>query len=192
MTSVEFWKHFWPNFASSVVTGILFTFIITLIIQQIRKPKLKVKLSIATGTKNRHSLIFYCINEGGVGLMPNELQWHIYFDLALRPEEEFKHPYRMIHFDDKPFNYFTGTNAESCLPGTSIELVTIPVKKNQAIADEFVSIDWLDQATYYYSITTTRGRMKHQSFWEIFKKRKVISDGSFVKRIIFEIKDKVL
>lgn len=191
MTETDFWKDFWPNFASSIVTGVLFTFVITFIIQQLRKPKLKISLSIGTGTKNRHSLTFYCINEGAVGLMENELQWHVYFDLALRPDESFSNPYKMIHFDNRPYNYFSGTNIESCLPGTSIELITIPVKKNDRIAEQFGDIEWLDQATYYYSITTTRGQMKYETFWDIFKKSKVISDGSFVKRRIFEIKEKV-
>lgn len=189
---MEFWKDFWPNFASSIAAGVLFTFIITYLIRRINRPKLRIALNIGTGVNNKHELIFYCINEGSQGLMPSEIQWHVYFDLALMPNSNFKYPNTLITFDKKPFHYFSGINTEPCLPGSSIRLIAIPVKKNEKIAKDIEEFNWIDQASYFYSLSTSKGIQTEKRFRWPFEKKKLIDDGSFVQRRIYKIRDKVL
>lgn len=189
----EFWNNFWANFLSSVLTGIIFSFVITFIIKILRKPKLKICLSVGTNVKG-HSLIFYCVNTGSVGVMPNELQWNIYFPLALQPSDSFKEKSGALHIGFEPYNVVNGFNEKPCLPGDSIMLIYIPIELKEGISNftnqKFESVE---KAKYYYSLATTKGQKKyHNFFWDYFNKTKYIEDSTFVKRPIIEIKDKIL
>lgn len=190
--NTNFWDSFWPNFISSLLIGIIFSFVITFIIKLIRKPQLKVCLSIGTNIEG-HSLIFYCLNTGSIGLMPYEIKWNIYFPVVVQPLKNFNERVDQVTLLNKPYNNVMGFNKESVLPGDSILLVYIPVKVNNKFAEYFDSFDWLDDVKYYYSITTIKGQKKYHSFfWDYFRKRKFIESSEFVKRPILEVKDKIL
>lgn len=188
---MEFWNDFWPNFASSIAAGVIFSFFIAFIVQQIRRPKLKIALSVGTGMRIGNTLNFYCVNEGSVGLMPNEIQWHIYFDSGLKPDDDFEPGYRMFFYEEKSFNHISGMNKESCLPGSSIKLVAVNVTKNKSLMEFNGDFGLAVSSTYYYSLSTIKGQKRPGGFSSLFKKRKYIDHGSFVKREIFEITEKV-
>jgi len=188
----DFWNSFWPDFFSNVLTAVIFTFMVAYAIRQLRKPKLRICLNIGSGVQNSHSLDFFCVNSGSVGVMSGELQWHVYFPLAIMPDKENDMEYAMIRFDDRPWYHFSGSNAEPCLPGSSIRLALIPVKKNAALAKELGDFGSIDAALYYYSLTTVKGQKQYDRWLDIFSKGTFVDDSRFVKRRIFEIKEKVL
>mgnify|MGYP006431212425 CR=1 FL=1 len=186
-----FWNNFWSNFMASVLTGIIFSFIITFIVRNLKKPKLKVCLSVGSNVEG-NSLIFYCVNTGNVGVMPNELKWKIYFPSAFQPTERFKEAYGRTNIDIESFNYVDGFNENSILPGDSTLLIYIPVKFNRKFTEfSNQNFESIEQTVIYYSITTTKGQKKYQKFfWDYFKKTKYIQDSSFIKRPIIQIKEK--
>lgn len=188
----EFWNNFWPNFLASILTGIIFSFIITYIIKNLKKPKLKICLSMGTNVDG-NSLIFYCVNTGSVGIKPNEMKWKIYFPLAFQPTERFKGKKGVTSIDLESFNYVDGYNENPCLPGDSLMLIYIPFKfKKELTRFSKQNFESIDDVTYYYSISTFNGQKKyHKFFWDYFKSTKYIEDSSFVKRPIIKLKDKI-
>jgi hypothetical protein len=190
---LDFWSKFWPVFTASIISGLIFTVLIGLLISTIRKPKIKICLSISTGVKGDYSLRFYAINNGKVGLMPNEMQWNVYFPLALQPKESFKGNLVKIILNSLPYYNSGGFNDRPILPGDSLLLVYIHVDKYKKLAELLDDFEWIDEAKYYYSFSTTRGQKKYQKFfWEFFKKPTYIEGDTFVKRPIFEITEKIL
>ncbi len=203
---MDFWSKFWPVFASSILSGVILTFIIGVVISRLRRPKIKICLSIGTNF-NGHRLMFYAINTGKVGLMPNEMQWNIYFPMRIEPTENFKKSITKLVYKNKAYNNVTGFNEKSILPGDSHLLIHIPVKvrdfkiknpKSSDISSEIIKktlgdFEWIDEAKYYYSLTTTRGQKKYEKFfWDYFKRKNYIEDSSFIKRPIFEVTEKII
>ena len=192
MIEPQFWDQFWPAFLSSIITALIFTVLIGLLISYLRRPNLKICLSIGTSVKG-HSLMFYVVNTGKVGLMPHEMQWNIYFPFALRPRENFKERCDGITLKNQSYNNVMGFNEQAILPGDSLLLIYIPVDKNEKLAEYTTNFKWIDEAKYYYSITTIRGQKKYvKFFWNYFKKKDFHEDSGFVKRPIFEVTEKVL
>jgi hypothetical protein len=188
----DFWNQFLPGFIASIISGLIFTVLIGLFLYYVRKPRLKICLSIGTGVKG-HSLMFYAVNTGRVGLMPHEMQWNIYFPLALRPRENFNERCSSVTLKMQPYNNVMGFNEKAILPGDSLLLTSVPVDKNEKLAEYLESFEWIDEAKYYYSLTTVRGQKKYvKFFWDYFKKTKYLEDSSFIKRPIFEIIEKKL
>jgi hypothetical protein len=190
---LDFWSKFWPVFTASIISGLIFTVLIGLIISAVRKPKIKICLSILTGIRGNYILRFYAVNSGKVGLMPNEMQWNIYFPFALQPQEDFKGSIKRIILNKLPYNNSEGFIDKPILPGDSTLLVSIHIDKLKKLAEFLGDFECLDKAKYYYSISTTRGQKKYQKFfWEFFKKPTYAEGSTFVKRPILEITEKIL
>ena len=205
---IDFWDKFWPVFTASIISGLIFTFIIGFLISRVRKPKIKICLSIGTNFKG-HCLMFYAVNTGKVGLMPNEMQWNVYFPLRIKPRDDYKKGLSVLTYNHQAYHNITGFNEKSILPGDSLRLTYIPVEvkeikdndENPEISDDLKEVlrktvgdfEWIDEAKYYSSLSTIRGQKKYEKFfWDYFKKINYVEDSSFIKRPIFEISEKTL
>lgn len=181
---VDFWGNFWPNFYSNIASGIILTYIITLAIQRLNNPKLDIVLQIMTGTQNRKKLNFYCVNTGKTGLMPNEIQWHLYFDTAFEFLNENEVKWLGFFYKDRVHYQLTGTNSLSCLPGSSCLLASFDIQLN---AGKF-PYDQIDDAPFYYSLTTIKGEKGKGDIFKSGQEKEYINDLPNIRRKVFRIK----
>lgn len=151
--------------------------------------------------------MFYAVNTGKVGLMPNEMQWNVYFPFRIQPRDNFKERCDKLTLKNGFYNNCMGFNEKSILPGDSHLLIYISVdvkefkisEKSPELPEhvvEHIKKDYgdfklIEEAKYYYSLSTTRGQKKYEKFfWGYFKKTDYINDSSFVKRPILEVTEK--
>jgi len=142
--------------------------------------------------------------------MPNEMQWSVYFPRRIEPQKSFVRPEGVmsgiLSIGSSSFNYFKGFNNKPVLAGDSLQLIHILVDVNEYKIDNsngalpekviedmtihYGDFELIDEAKYYYSLTTSRGIKKYEKFfWGYFKKKNSIKTFGFVDRPVFEIKD---
>ena len=146
-----FWANFWPSVISSLAVSFILAVVITWLLSQYKKPNLEIAVDIGHGGGGKRFLVIVLRNIGRQGLMPQEAQWFIYFEHYFMPEG----PFRGVILNNQPFWELRGFNETPVHPGSSIELISMPVK----ITKDFPH-DWLADATFYCSITTNRGSWK--------------------------------
>jgi hypothetical protein len=180
----SFWASFWPGLFSSLFVAFFITFAIAWIIKQYRRPKLDVQVSIGHTAKQDKFLIFKLINIGRTGLMPQEAHWFFYFELLSERDRVFvtDEKLAMIILNNGAFYEASGFNEVPCHPGSSIDLIAIPVKPS-------VNFPYrsLDDVKFYCSITTNKGTW-HPSFPLFsFNRKKVKYDDGHVVRHVYKI-----
>ncbi|CAG5074787.1 hypothetical protein DYBT9623_05475 [Dyadobacter sp. CECT 9623] len=178
-----FWENFWPNFYSNIVSGIILTYVITLVIQRLNNPKLDIVLEISTGTQNHRILNFYCINTGKTGLMPNEMQWHLYFDTAFEFLNISEVDWIGFYYKGREHYQLRGTNGLPCLPGSSSLLASFNVKLN---TDTF-PYDQIDDAPFYYSLTTIKGEKGKGYIFKTGEEKEFIHTPLTTSKKVFRI-----
>lgn len=180
----SFWASFWPSVFSSLLVAILITFVIAWIIKQYRGPKLDVHVSIAHIAKRDKFLLFRLINNGRTGLMPQEAHWFFYFELLSGTSRVFETDEKlaMIILNNGCFYEASGFNEVPCHPGSSIDLITIPVKASVNFPYES-----LDDAQFYCSITTSKGTWRPSGPLFLFSRKKMKYDDGHVVRHVYKI-----
>jgi hypothetical protein len=178
----DFWKDFWPNFYSNIVSGLILTYLITLAIDWFRKPKLEVVLSIGTSTQNRKVLNFHCINTGRTGLMAGEIEWYFYFNSAFKLQDESISWFKTFQ-DNQEVYELNGTSNRVCLPNSSCLLASYNVVLDTAN----FPYKLIDEAPFYYSLTTTKGEKPKSNIFKRDKETDFKWDSAFTKRRLFRI-----
>lgn len=174
-----FWQDLWTNLIADILAGVLLSFLIIKILERIRQPHLDVVLSIGTGTKGRRTFIFYCHNTGKTGLLPNEIQWHVYFDAAFQVQNRELEQIR-FSYQQREHYAITGYNKTPCLPNSSCELLTVDV----VINSKDLIYDSIDQAPFYFSMTTVKGKISNSTSTAL-PKIKVVDQ---IERFVFQVK----
>jgi len=179
-----FWISFWPGVFSSLLVAFLLTFIIASLIKQYRKPKLEIQVSIAHTAKRDKFLIFKLINLGKTGLMPQEAHWFVFFECLFGDKRVFvpEEMLGMTIMNGSAFYVASGFNEVPCHPGSSIDLVAIPVKPGENFPYES-----LEDAQFYCSITTSKGKWKPSVRLFSFNKRKLKHDDGHIIRDVYKI-----
>lgn len=114
--------------------------------------------------------------------MPNEIQWHLYFDECFKPLDNPNDYILFIH-NNRSFYQFTGMSNSACLPGSSCLLFSI----NVVTDPKTYPYDTIDSAPFYYSLTTINGQKQQSTFFSKAKDTDFIEDISTIKRRIFRI-----
>ncbi|GGI50429.1 hypothetical protein GCM10011425_16410 [Mucilaginibacter galii] len=164
---------------ASLIAGILITFLITYLISRIKKPKLEIGLVIGTGTQRTNHFDFYCINTGSTGLMPNQIQWQIYFETIFNIENQ-EVGWMQSVINGKSYNVLNGVNSQPCFPDSSCSILSLSV-----VRDKVFPYSTITEVPFYYSFSTIDGQQKNRDFWK--KNPKMFYNNGFINKQMFKI-----
>ena len=153
LTDPQFWSNFWPNFWSTILAGTLIGAALSWILSKMRRASLEVTLEIASGLHGYYTLKFSVLNTGNVSFAHDEIYWHVYFPMNVKPENQDR--LQLVALNAAPYYCFQGSLTLPCFRKASTMCIEIPVRvKDVAILD----------LTYFYSLSTTQGCFPRPTF----------------------------